>query len=57
MLIWTGIQVNLDTKISNFGLTQSFLGDQVEANTNRAAATNGCMPLEYAAARGHFSVK
>ncbi|KAH1247594.1 G-type lectin S-receptor-like serine/threonine-protein kinase [Glycine max] len=47
---------NLDPKISDFGLARSFLGDQVEANTNRVAGTYGYMPPEYAA-RGHFSVK
>ena len=26
---------NLDPKISDFGLARSFLGDQVEANTNK----------------------
>nr|KYP43257.1 Putative serine/threonine-protein kinase receptor [Cajanus cajan] len=47
---------NLDPKISDFGLARSFLGDQVEANTNRVAGTYGYMPPEYAT-RGHFSVK
>ncbi|KAG5047138.1 hypothetical protein JHK86_016544 [Glycine max] len=39
------LDANLDPKISDFGLARLFLGDQVEANTNRYAA------------RGHFSVK
>ncbi|KAL2327816.1 hypothetical protein Fmac_021243 [Flemingia macrophylla] len=30
---------NLDPKISDFGLARSFLGDQVEANTNRVVGT------------------
>ncbi|KAG5117370.1 hypothetical protein JHK84_043483 [Glycine max] len=47
---------NLDPKISDFGLARPFLGDQVEANTDRVAGTYGYMPPEYAA-RGHFSVK
>ncbi|RDX65037.1 Receptor-like serine/threonine-protein kinase SD1-8, partial [Mucuna pruriens] len=42
--------------ISDFGLARSFLGEQVEAYTNRVAGTYGYMPPEYAA-RGHFSVK
>ncbi|KAG5140359.1 hypothetical protein JHK84_034127 [Glycine max] len=50
------LDANLDPKISDFGLARSFLGDQVEANTNRVAGTYGYMPPEYAA-RGHFSVK
>ncbi|KHN19789.1 G-type lectin S-receptor-like serine/threonine-protein kinase SD1-1 [Glycine soja] len=47
---------NLDPKISDFGLARSFLGDQVEANTNRVAGTYGYISPEYAA-RGHFSLK
>ncbi|XP_020225831.1 G-type lectin S-receptor-like serine/threonine-protein kinase At4g27290 isoform X1 [Cajanus cajan] len=50
------LDANLDPKISDFGLARSFLGDQVEANTNRVAGTYGYMPPEYAT-RGHFSVK
>ncbi|RDY03967.1 G-type lectin S-receptor-like serine/threonine-protein kinase, partial [Mucuna pruriens] len=50
------LDANLDPKISDFGLARSFLGDQVEANTNRVAGTYGYIPPEYAA-RGHFSVK
>ena len=30
---------NLDPKISDFGLARPFLGDQVEANTDRVAGT------------------
>ncbi|ESW05079.1 hypothetical protein PHAVU_011G150200 [Phaseolus vulgaris] len=47
---------NLDPKISDFGLARLFLGDQVEAKTNRVAETYGYMPPEYAV-HGHFSVK
>ncbi|KAL5147521.1 G-type lectin S-receptor-like serine/threonine-protein kinase [Glycine soja] len=50
------LDANLDPKISDFGLARLFLGDQVEANTNRVAGTYGYIPPEYAA-RGHFSVK
>ncbi|XP_014632209.1 G-type lectin S-receptor-like serine/threonine-protein kinase SD1-1 [Glycine max] len=47
---------NFNPKISDFGLARAFLGDQVEANTNRVAGTYGYMPPEYAAC-GHFSMK
>ncbi|KAL2327791.1 hypothetical protein Fmac_021218 [Flemingia macrophylla] len=50
------LDANLNPKISDFGLAQSFFGDQVEANTNRIAGTYGYMPPEYIT-RGHFSVK
>ncbi|KAG5047134.1 hypothetical protein JHK86_016540 [Glycine max] len=33
------LDTNLDPKISDFGLARSFLGDQVEANTNTVAGT------------------
>ncbi|KHN00060.1 G-type lectin S-receptor-like serine/threonine-protein kinase [Glycine soja] len=50
------LDANLHPKISDFGLARSFIGDQVEANTNRVAGTYGYIPPEYAA-RGHFSLK
>nr|KYP55938.1 Putative serine/threonine-protein kinase receptor [Cajanus cajan] len=50
------LDANLDPKISDFGLARLFVGDQVEANTNRVAGTYGYIPPEYAA-RGHFSMK
>ncbi|KHN11182.1 G-type lectin S-receptor-like serine/threonine-protein kinase SD1-1 [Glycine soja] len=50
------LDTNLDPKISDFGLARSFLGDQVEANTNTVAGTYGYMPPEYAVS-GQFSVK
>ncbi|KAK7405160.1 hypothetical protein VNO78_06359 [Psophocarpus tetragonolobus] len=50
------LDVDLNPKISDFGLARSFLGDQVEANTNRLAGTYGYMSPEYASC-GHFSVK
>ena len=33
------LDANLHPKISDFGLARSFIGDQVEANTNRVAGT------------------
>ncbi|XP_061336708.1 G-type lectin S-receptor-like serine/threonine-protein kinase At4g27290 [Gastrolobium bilobum] len=50
------LDANLDPKISDFGLARTFLGDQVEANTNRVVGTYGYMPPEYAV-HGHFSMK
>ncbi|KAK7342643.1 hypothetical protein VNO80_25599 [Phaseolus coccineus] len=50
------LDANLDPKISDFGLARLFLGDQVEAKTNRVAGTYGYIPPEYAM-HGHFSVK
>ncbi|XP_020225830.1 G-type lectin S-receptor-like serine/threonine-protein kinase At4g27290 isoform X2 [Cajanus cajan] len=50
------LDANLDPKISDFGLARLFLGDQVEANTNKVAGTYGYIPPEYAT-RGHFSMK
>ncbi|XP_028236935.1 G-type lectin S-receptor-like serine/threonine-protein kinase SD1-1 [Glycine soja] len=50
------LDANLDPKISDFRLARSFLGDQVEENTNRVTGTYGYMPPEYAV-RGNFPVK
>ncbi|KAL1293152.1 hypothetical protein AAHE18_19G051600 [Arachis hypogaea] len=50
------LDANLNPKISDFGLARTFLGDQVEANTNRIAGTYGYMPPEYAV-HGQFSMK
>ncbi|QHO33472.1 G-type lectin S-receptor-like serine/threonine-protein kinase [Arachis hypogaea] len=47
---------NLNPKISDFGLARTFLGDQLEANTNRVAGTYGYMPPEYAV-HGQYSMK
>ena len=33
------LDANLNPRISDFGLARMFLGDQVEANTNRVAGT------------------
>ncbi|XP_057453087.1 G-type lectin S-receptor-like serine/threonine-protein kinase At4g27290 [Lotus japonicus] len=50
------LDVNLEPKISDFGLARIFLGDQIEDNTNRVAGTYGYISPEYAV-HGHFSVK
>ncbi|MED6123014.1 hypothetical protein PIB30_045356 [Stylosanthes scabra] len=50
------LDANLNPKISDFGLARTFLGDQLEANTNRIAGTYGYMPPEYAV-HGQFSMK
>ncbi|MCH95400.1 G-type lectin S-receptor-like serine/threonine-protein kinase [Trifolium medium] len=50
------LDVNLEPKISDFGLARIFLGDQIEANTNRVAGTYGYISPEYAV-HGDFSVK
>jgi serine/threonine protein kinase len=33
------LDINLEPKISDFGLARIFLGDQIEENTNRVAGT------------------
>ncbi|KAK7262704.1 hypothetical protein RJT34_30280 [Clitoria ternatea] len=50
------LDANLDSKISDFGLARTLLGDQTEANTNKVSGTYGYMPPEYAV-RGCFSIK
>ncbi|QHO00621.1 hypothetical protein HN51_035519 [Arachis hypogaea] len=50
------LDTNLNPKISDFGLARIFLGDQVEANTNKVAETYGYMSPEYAV-HGQFSEK
>ncbi|WJX16720.1 hypothetical protein P8452_06715 [Trifolium repens] len=50
------LDVNMEPKISDFGLARIFLGDQIEENTNRVAGTYGYISPEYAV-HGHFSAK
>ncbi|RYR40446.1 hypothetical protein Ahy_A09g046199 isoform A [Arachis hypogaea] len=50
------LDVDLNPKISDFGLARTFSCDQVEANTDRVAGTYGYMSPEYAV-HGQFSLK
>nr|XP_043619207.1 cysteine-rich receptor-like protein kinase 10 [Erigeron canadensis] len=50
------LDVNMNAKISDFGLARIVGVDQTEANTNRIVGTYGYMSPEYAV-HGHFSVK
>ncbi|XLS85000.1 hypothetical protein HN51_035166, partial [Arachis hypogaea] len=50
------LDANLNPKISDFGLARTFLGNQLEANTNRVAGTYSYMPPEYAV-HGQYSMK
>ncbi|XP_018852011.2 G-type lectin S-receptor-like serine/threonine-protein kinase At4g27290 isoform X1 [Juglans regia] len=50
------LDINMNPKISDFGLARSFGGDQIEANTHRIVGTYGYMSPEYAV-HGKYSVK
>ncbi|KAI3509930.1 hypothetical protein L1887_25455 [Cichorium endivia] len=50
------LDLNMNPKISDFGLAKSFGGNETQANTNRVVGTYGYMSPEYAL-NGHFSTK
>ncbi|KAL8132320.1 hypothetical protein AgCh_007983 [Apium graveolens] len=50
------LDINMNSKISDFGTARSFLEDETTANTNQIVGTFGYMPPEYAL-DGLFSVK
>ncbi|KAF5478780.1 hypothetical protein F2P56_005312 [Juglans regia] len=50
------LDINMNPKISDFGLARSFGGDQIEAKTHRIVGTYGYMSPEYAV-HGKYSVK
>ncbi|XP_028082774.1 G-type lectin S-receptor-like serine/threonine-protein kinase At4g27290 [Camellia sinensis] len=50
------IDIDMNPKISDFGIARSFGGNETEANTNRVIGTYGYMSPEYAM-DGLFSVK
>ncbi|KAM3731653.1 hypothetical protein ACB098_12G180500 [Castanea mollissima] len=50
------LDINLNPKISDFGLARTFVGDESEVKTDRVVGTYGYMSPEYAV-NGRFSVK
>ncbi|KAM4077951.1 hypothetical protein ACJW30_12G179000 [Castanea mollissima] len=50
------LDINLNPKISDFGLARTFVGDETEVKTDRVVGTYGYMSPEYAV-DGRFSVK
>ncbi|XP_030933824.1 G-type lectin S-receptor-like serine/threonine-protein kinase At4g27290 isoform X2 [Quercus lobata] len=50
------LDINLNPKISDFGLARTFVGDESEVKTDRVVGTYGYMSPEYAV-DGRFSVK
>ncbi|KAL7257464.1 hypothetical protein ACSBR1_003708 [Camellia fascicularis] len=50
------LDIDMNQKISNFGIARSFGGNETEANTNRVIGTYGYMSPEYAI-DGLFSIK
>ncbi|CAL5390612.1 unnamed protein product [Camellia sinensis] len=50
------LDIDMNPKISDFGIARSFIGNETEANTNRVVGTYGYMSPEYAV-DGLFSVK
>ncbi|KAM7487889.1 hypothetical protein LguiB_025373 [Lonicera macranthoides] len=50
------LDIDMNPKISDFGMAKSFRGDETEANTMRVVGTYGYMSPEYAV-DGFFSVK